>query len=335
MARRDRSSGSSRKPRSAVGSSAKKRRAGGDEERSSRGSRGSRGTKARDSKSVGGTRGAEGRKRAIQEQVNNEQRKKERQKQSSMPFRFRMAPGTTRSFIIVDEEPDFFRFEHNIKHPRTGKWGTVTGCIQDEDNCPICEDGSDAYYAMFLTIIDLTEFQDRNDNTHEFSRKLLVVKPGQQKKFLRRFEKDGTLRGALFEVSRDGDRDAAIGNDIEFLETVPEEELEEDYIREWKNHDGKVVVEDCSEVFDYEELFPPVTADDLMEYATGSSHSPGSTQANREAMKDDDDGDFDDDDDEAPWEEEEEEKPRRSARSKPTRGRSDKKKSPVARRSRR
>lgn len=235
-------------------------------------------------------RGEEGRRRAEDELVKDKQRQAARKEAMNAPFRFRISPDSTTQFIVVDDAPDFFRFEHNLKNPQTGKWDIFTGCVNEWDNCPVCEaSGSkEPYYAMYLTVIDLTPFETKDGTTHEFSRKLLVVKPAQQKKFHRMYNKfaaDGlSLRGALFEVTRDTEKDSAIGNEIEYLEHVSEDELGE-YVREWTDRDKKRHTEDCSEPYDYEKLFEAPDTEKLRAIV-GGRPTAGSRQADRDALGD-------------------------------------------------
>lgn len=67
-----------------------------------------------------GFRGAEGRRRMEEEQERAEIAREASMQMSSMPFRFYCPTGETREYIIVDNEPDFFRFEHNLKNPAAG-----------------------------------------------------------------------------------------------------------------------------------------------------------------------------------------------------------------------
>jgi hypothetical protein len=232
-------------------------------------------------------RGAEGRAKAEAERERAAARAEARKNQGNIPFRFRVPVGETTQAIICDEEPYFFRFEHNLKNPKTGKWDTFTGCVAEYDNCPVCAaTDKEAYYAMYLTVIDLTPFETKNGDEVEFSRKLLVVKPAQQKKFLRMYAKaeakGNTLRGALIEFTRDSDKDASIGNEIELLEYVDEEELET-YTRSWKDKDGKRHEEICHEVLDYDELFPEPDVDQLRALV-GGEPVPGSREHERSAL---------------------------------------------------
>lgn len=232
-------------------------------------------------------RGAAGRERADEELARQKARAEARKEQQHMPFRFRIAPGNTTEFIVVDDAPDFFRHEHNLKNPQTGIWDIYTGCTAEWDNCPVCEATQrESYYAMYLTVIDLTSFETKDGKTHDFSRKLLVVKPAQQKKFIRAYnkaEKEGrTLRGAVFEVTRDGDKDSAIGNDIEFVEFVEEDDLAA-YVRTWKDREGKKHTEDCSVPYNYDELFEEPDSDKLRALV-GGAPALGSREYERKAL---------------------------------------------------
>lgn len=224
-------------------------------------------------------RGAEGARKADEELARQKAAQDARREQGNQPFRFRVSVGGTTQFAVCDDEPDFYRFEHNMKNRSTQKWDIFTGCVKEWDNCPACETAErESYYAMYLTVIDFTPFETRNGEVVEFSRKLLVVKPAQQKKFLRAYakaQKEGrTLRGAVFEVTRDGDKDSAIGNDIEFIEYIEEDELVT-YTRSWKDKEGKKHSENCHEVLDYESMFPAPETEALRDLV-GGEPAPGS-----------------------------------------------------------
>lgn len=222
-------------------------------------------------------RGEAGMRRTDEEIEHQKRRAEERRAAGNQPFRFRVPVGESRDIIICDDKPDFFMYEHALKDSE-GKWGRVfTGCVKAFDNCPVCEaTQKESYYAMYLTVVDLTPFSLRDGTEVEFSRKLLVVKPAQQKKFLRFYNKEGTLRGAKFTMIRDGDKDAQIGNDIEFVEFVDEDELA-GYTRSWKDKEGKKHTEHCDEPYDYEKLFEEPTTEKLRAIV-GGSPAPGSRQ---------------------------------------------------------
>lgn len=223
-------------------------------------------------------RGEAGMRKGDEELARQKAQQEARKEQGNIPFRFRVTVGETTQFVVCDDAPDFFRFEHNLKNPRTGHWDTFTGCVKEWDNCPVCQVAErESYYAMYLTVVDFTPFETKDGTNHEFSRKLLVVKPAQQKKFQRAYikaQKDGrTLRGAIFEATRDGDKDSAIGNDIEFIEYMDEEELT-GYVRSWKDKEGKKHTEQCSEPLDYEALFAEPDTESLR-LQVGGTPAPG------------------------------------------------------------
>jgi len=280
-------------------------------------------------------RGPEGRERADREREQAAARNEARKNQQDAPFRFYCKVGETKQFIICDDAPDFFRYEHNLKNPQTGKWDTFTGCVKEFDHCAACEvTGKESYYAMYFTIIDLTPYETRDGKTVDFSRKLLVVKPAQQKKFQRMYDKaeakGNTLRGALIEVTRDSDKDASIGNEIELLEYIEEDDMEA-YTRTWKDREGKKHTEVSHEVLDYEAIFGEPDAEQIRALV-GGEPVPGSRAHERSALgrsavsrkgagrnTDDDDDDEDGADDDADWD-----APDRSATmkaKKPSRGR--------------
>lgn len=224
-------------------------------------------------------RGAAGRERTDSEIQKGKDRAEQRKAQANKPFRFYVPVGETRQFIVCDDKPDFFLYEHALKNDE-GKWGRLfCGCIKEFANCPVCRTAErESYYALALTIVDLTPFETKDGDTVDFSRKLLIVKPAQQKKFLRFYEREGSLRGAVFETTRDGDKDATIGNDINHLEWAEEDEMET-YVREWKDREGKKHTEICSEVYVYETVFDEPTEESLQAIA-GGDPVPGSRAAN-------------------------------------------------------
>ena len=222
-------------------------------------------------------RGAEGMARADEEIAKAKQRAAQRREQQGKPFRFRVPIGETRQVVVLDDKPDFFMYEHNLKGPE-GFYNVFHGCTKETDNCPICESsGKESYYALFLSVIDLTPYENRKGDVVDFSRKLFVVKNQQQKKFMRWYEKEGSLRGLILDCTRDGDKEPAIGNDIEIVETMPEEEMQT-YVRSFKNQEGKTVTEDCSEPYEYEKLFEEPDSAKLRA-AVGGRATPGSREA--------------------------------------------------------
>lgn len=235
-----------------------------------------------------GYRGAAGLAMMAEEEKRAEARKEAQAQMSGAPFRFYCPVGETREVVVIDEAPDFFRYEHNLKNRATNKWDIFTACINDHANCPVCQGAErPPYFGMFLTIIDLTPYVNRDGIEVPWSKKLLVVKPQQQKKIMRIYQREGTLRGVVLAMTRDGEKDASIGNDIEVVEIMDEDALAE-YVDEYT--DKKNVVHEVigNEVFDYDELFPEPTEESLRAIA-GGSPEPGSRESDRRATRGGDD----------------------------------------------
>lgn len=215
-----------------------------------------------------------------EEQERAEARREAQQAMSGAPFRFFTPVGETREIVIVDEAPDFFRHEHNLKDGQ-GKWRVFTSCIAEHANCPVCMSNPDkaAYFAMYLTIIDLTPYVNSDNIEVPWSKKLLVVKPAQQKKIMRLYERLGTLRGTVLAMTRDGDKDASIGNDIEHVDTLSEGQLAEYYNTYVDKHNKQIEVIG-GEPYDYDAIMPAQTEEQLAAIVGGHSNSYGSHASN-------------------------------------------------------
>lgn len=201
-----------------------------------------------------------------------EQQEAERAARKDMPrepFRYFTPPGTTGEVIVVDEIPSFFRNEHALHNPRTKRYDLFVPCIATHAICPACA-ASDkpAYFAMYLTVIDLAGYENRQREWVEYSKKLLVVKPMQQKKFMRLYDRNNTMRGMHLEMIRDRKEDAVHG-EPELLGWVEENDLlayETDYV----DQDNNVIPVICHEPFDYEAIYPDMSERQLMDLVGGS-----------------------------------------------------------------
>lgn len=229
-----------------------------------------------------GYRGSAGMKKMEEEQERAEAAREANKNMMGAPFRFFCPVGESREIVIVDEAPDFFRYEHNLKNTRSGRWDIFTACINENANCPVCKNAErPAYFAMYLTIIDLTPYTTRDGDEVPWSKKLLVVKSAQQKKLVRLYERHKSMRGMILQMTRDGEKDASIGNDIEFVEFMSEDDLET-YESEYKDQNGKVHEVIGSEIYDYDELFPEPT-EQALRAIVGGKAEPGSRDDNDDA----------------------------------------------------
>lgn len=216
---------------------------------------------------------------------------KRRQEESGKnPFRFYLNVGDEKSFIVLDDEPTFLRWEHEEWDDRNKRMNHY-GCISATDNCPACDNlENKSYFAMYLTVIDLTPFDTKAGDHVEFSKKLLVVKSNQHKVFYRRFDKSGTLRGVVFDCFRDKKTDARIGGTLDYAEILEEDDLL-GYVREYEDRDGKPQTTDI-QPYDYLDMFPETTVASLEEIF-GSAPAAGSAREATQELEDE----YEDDED--------------------------------------
>jgi hypothetical protein len=224
---------------------------------------------------------ADGREKALHEKAESDVKRAAQKEKGNMPFRLWLRPEEERAIVVLDEAPTFFRHEHSYKNPQTGNWDGISGCVKETDSCPACKSlGKESYYAMYLSVIDLTTYKDKEGKEIHASRKLLVVKPQQQAKWFRKIDKaldeEGTLRGAVFILVRSDENAANIGDDIEADGFEPLEN-NPDFERTWKDREGKSHSEDLTEIYDYDKLFPEDSVEDL-ETQFNVAPAPGSSR---------------------------------------------------------
>ena len=97
-------------------------------------------------------RGDEARELADREAERAKQRSNNRGKQN--PFRFFVPVGETKEFIILDESPDFYLYEHTIPDPVTGKWNNHIVCPRENEPCAACDEYGISSLVLFLSVID-------------------------------------------------------------------------------------------------------------------------------------------------------------------------------------
>jgi len=128
-------------------------------------------------------------------------------------YRFFMRSGEEKKVIFLTSNPPVIK-EHNIK--LNGKWGNTFTCLaQMGQACPLCDSGDRPSDVGFFSIIDRTEFTDKNgvkraDSVKVFPAKYKVL--AQLKKFALKYEKTGGLVGREFEVSRSSDKAPSTGD---------------------------------------------------------------------------------------------------------------------------
>jgi len=200
-----------------------------------------------------GAAGFEESKRAVQ---------KAKDKSARNPYRYRLKQNEDGDVIILDAQP-IFQYEHNWKGPR-GYFDQFEICIKETSICPLCQKlGTEGYYLLALTVIDLRTYENKEGKRVSYTRKLYVSKSGMHDKWKRLYDKcKGNLRGVKLKIFRDGsDKSQASGNDFELLGRVKEEGL-----KKYVDKDKKPL-----EVFDYEKIWPDLSETDLRKMYGGNS----------------------------------------------------------------
>lgn len=197
--------------------------------------------------------------------------------------------GEIADIVILDAVPGPRFWEHQARNPRNGYWNLTELCCREWDNCPLCPpDGErNPYYVMFLTVIDMRPFTDREDKLWAATRKLLPVKIEQQGEFDDLYRTHGTLRGIHLIMNRDGGKmSSPIGNNITFDGIHTEEELVEfakanGLWEQYAQQNGRVIWGEGEFVqpFQYGQIFEkPSAAKLLLKYNPrneGGSHIGG------------------------------------------------------------
>jgi hypothetical protein len=199
------------------------------------------------------------------------------------PFRFWMENGEEPvEVIVLDKTVDdfFYMYEHEKFAGKQGRHHVV--CLQDDGRCPLCiaaenADKNDrdawkfAYYAMYFTVIDTRGYTNKDGKEVPFSRRLMCVKQSQLERFYKVMaaseKKNGTLRGTVLLLGRDGEMSPRTGEPELFEETgtlfdfVSEKQLLRDYTTPAIKKDGKVVKEKDADLkpFDYKAEFRKFT----------------------------------------------------------------------------
>ena len=172
-------------------------------------------------------RGAAGFRKAAEKKARQDE---EYERMRNTPYDFRLKPGEEAEVVILDEGDPFFISLHKVKNSQ-GRWEDAV-CIADTGaTCPLCQSlGKDGSYTMVLTVLDRRPYTIKNGpnagKTIKASRKLFKVKSRNLPKFERQFKKHkGNMRGLKVLCHRDGEKEAAIGEDLEFGSKVKENVL--------------------------------------------------------------------------------------------------------------
>jgi len=114
-------------------------------------------------------------------------------------------------------------WEHNLR--LNGRWFNYFACTKDDEPCPICLSGDTSSLVAVFSVIDHTKWTDKNAVPHQHERRLFACKRDTFKRLQNIATKRKGLAGATFDVTRIGDKSAAVGSDFDFTEKRPRSEL--------------------------------------------------------------------------------------------------------------
>lgn len=229
-----------------------------------------------------------------------EQKKLEAAKRQKL-WRFYLKSGDKAQITFVDGDvtPEghldalMYR-EHMVFH--NGKWDNFV-CVADDEPCPLCESGDTPTLVAALTIIDHREVDStKNKGTvYKDTPKLFVFKPATFKILQAMAVKRNGLANCTFEITRTGDKAAAVGDVFDFeVKHTDTKALRQKYFREVEVTEGvnKGKMKKVTNFVpaDYEQELPYYPALNLREMGFGSdkmNHSKPVTHKASAPVEDD------------------------------------------------
>lgn len=202
---------------------------------------------------------------AVKMMARSEAETKARRESSGKAWRFWLKSGEDAHITFLDGAIDPntgildipYANEHRISVG--GKW-TDFICTEDQEPCPICAAGEKKSFVGYLSILDHREREFEKDGKKvviPVTRRLFVAKTETLKQLTKMAEKrGGNLAGYTFEVSRTGDKKAAVG----------------DMFDEVAKHEAADIKEAFAELADplnYAEELPYHTADEITSLGIG------------------------------------------------------------------
>lgn len=155
------------------------------------------------------------------------------------PFRFWLEKGGETSITFLDGEleggllsPGVAFQEHMLKKPGGGYENIC--CTQEQEDCPVCFDGDRPSLVFAFTILDHTQWKDKNGVLHEHQRRLFVCKGDSFKLLQAKAIKPKPmssdpeplgLKGVTFNVLRIGEKSPGVGTSFDPAAKVSLEQL--------------------------------------------------------------------------------------------------------------
>lgn len=205
------------------------------------------------------------------------------------PFRFWIEKGKETRFTFLDGHVDSgvlvagvaFQ-EHMLKKTASKGFDNIC-CVQEQEDCPICLDGDRPSLVFAMTILDHTEWKDKDGKIHEHQKRLFVCKGDTFKMLQMKAMKPtpGTtstdpmgLQFVTFNVGRIGEKSPGVGNIFDFVAKTNLEIIA-------KNTGLKI---EELQPLDYTKAITYLTADELHKIGHGSGSTPAVGSADSKAL---------------------------------------------------
>ncbi len=113
--------------------------------------------------------------------------------------------------------------EHNIPGPgnnwKEARKFLCTTQFDPGEPCPLCQTEHGSYLAAYFTVIDFTQYTKKDGTTGGFTKKLFTAKPTTYGQLHKQMQKrDGSIVGALYDISRTNNKVANVGDQFDFKE---------------------------------------------------------------------------------------------------------------------
>ncbi|QHJ74565.1 hypothetical protein VH22019_00001 [Vibrio phage VH2_2019] len=157
-------------------------------------------------------------------------------------------------------------YNHNVYNANMGAKGEridIT-CVKDEEPCPLCEFDKSSLVGL-LTVVEHVEYTANNGEVVTNPRRLYLCKRGTLRDLQEAATELGGLRGQQFKVRRTGKRKATVGDEMEYVGHLTDEQMEDNF------PDANAI--------DYEKALVYLTAEEMYEKGVVEGVSKGTHQA--------------------------------------------------------
>lgn len=202
------------------------------------------------------------------------------EKKKSLVGRFFMKPEESKRIIFLDDSPVMIE-EHQVWEDGRPKFFTCLKMF--DESCPLCKRKHKPSSVGYYSIIDRSEWKDKQGKSHKNERKLFGAKMKALRKLRRLSKECNGLDGVEFKVYRDGSDDPTTGSDFTQI----------------KKHELEYLLSKGleAEPFDYDVILAPKDESeyeevDFVEYGKGKnlgSKKSGKNDQDEEVEEDQDD----------------------------------------------